>query len=411
MEGLEPLFSLVTRRSGSALSRQQRERVAEAARPLLEGRTALELVAHLDGREGARDLLTLLSAASVHKTDLFRDEGQLEALEHHVLAPLVREGRPLELWSAGCATGEEVATLLLLLARVGAHPDSRVLGTDLSSLALARARTLAFSAEAMRRVPGPLAAQHFEREGEVFRLSQRLAGRARFLQHNLMETPYPFAEAARGFDVIMCRNVLIYFTPEAAERTVGALAERLAPSGTLVLSAAEPILKPRADLETVRVGGTFFYAPRRPGLPRPPIEALPPPRPSAPVPPVAKAPPPPRDEPVATSPEQEGEALFSLVMEWAAAGQGDAQTEAGLRKALYLAPDLAAARYCLALLLDQQGLRADAATEYRRALAVLESGRARATPFFLNPERLAAACRRALERRDRVSGVTRADAG
>lgn len=397
-EALEPLFALVTRRSGSALSRQQRERVGEAAKALLTGRTVGALVVHLDSREGALELLGLLSAASVHKTDLFRDEGQLEALEAHVLAPLAREGRPLELWSAGCATGEEVATLLLLLARVGAHPDSRVLGTDLSSLALARARTLAFSAEAMRRVPTGLAAQHFEKDGEVFRLSRRLAGRARFLQHNLMETPYPFAEASRGFDVIMCRNVLIYFTPEAAERTVGLLGERLSPTGTLVLSAAEPILKPRADLETVRVGGTFFYSPRRAAEARP-VEVVPPPRPSAPVPVVAPAVSPRREEaPPSASPEQEGEALFSLVMEWAAAGQGDAQTEAGLRKALYLAPDLAAARYCLGLLLEQRGLRADALTEYRRALAVLDSGRARATPFFLNSERLAAACRRALGR-------------
>jgi chemotaxis protein methyltransferase CheR len=397
-EALEPLFALVTRRSGSALSRQQRERVGEAAKALLTGRTVGELVVHLDSRDGALELLGLLSSASVHKTDLFRDEGQLVALEQHVLAPLAREGRPLELWSAGCATGEEVATLLLLLARVGAHPDSRVLGTDLSSLALARARTLAFSAEAMRRVPTGLAAQHFEKDGEVFRLSRRLAGRARFLQHNLMETPYPFAEASRGFDVIMCRNVLIYFTPEAAERTVGLLGERLSPTGTLVLSAAEPILKPRADLETVRVGGTFFYSPRRPAEARP-VEAVPPPRPSAPAPVVAPAVSPRREEPQpSASPEQEGEALFSLVMEWAAAGQGDAQTEAGLRKALYLAPELAAARYCLGLLLEQRGLRADATTEYRRALAVLDSGRARATPFFLNSERLAAACRRALGR-------------
>jgi chemotaxis protein methyltransferase CheR len=101
---------------------------------------------------------------------------------------------------------------------------------------------------------------------------------------------------------------------------------------------------------------------------------------------------------VPASPVEEGEALFSLVLEWAATGQGDAQTEAGLRKALYLSPELAAARYCLGLLLEQRGLRADALTEYRRALAVLDSGRARATPFFLNPERLAVACRGAIAR-------------
>lgn len=102
--------------------------------------------------------------------------------------------------------------------------------------------------------------------------------------------------------------------------------------------------------------------------------------------------------PAGQTPEQEGEALFSLVLEWAAAGQGDEETTAGLRKVLYLAPELAGARYCLGLLLEQRGLRADAITEYRRALAVLQSGKARTTAFYLNPDRLAWACKAALTR-------------
>ena len=101
---------------------------------------------------------------------------------------------------------------------------------------------------------------------------------------------------------------------------------------------------------------------------------------------------------VTLGPEDEGRQLFELVLQWAAAGESDVETEAGLRKALYLAPDLAAARYMIGLLLEQRRALADAASEYRRALAALESGRARATPFFLNNERLATACRVALQR-------------
>ncbi|MBL8938942.1 MAG: methyltransferase domain-containing protein [Archangium sp.] len=399
MEGdLDALFELVSQRSGSALSKQQRERVHQCAERLRGDRAWPVFVDGLRERHGALELLELLAAASVHKTDLFRDEPQLEALERHVLSPLAESGRALQLWSAGCATGEEVATLLLLLARVGANSASRVLGTDLSASALAQAKRLTFSDEAMRRVPAVLSEKWFRRGPNGLVLDSKLAAQARFQQHNLVETPYPFPEVGTGFDVIVCRNVLIYFTPEAAERTVGLLAERLRPGGTLVLSAAEPILKPRADLETLRVGGTFFYRPRTEPVPE--VRAVPPPRPSAPIP-VPRPSAPVRVE-VSTvetkSPEQEGEELFSLVLEWSAAGQPDSETEAGLRKALYLSPELAAARYCLGLLLDQRGLRADATTEYRRALSVLQSGRARPTPFFLNPERLAEACRRALSR-------------
>lgn len=397
---LDPLFSLVSRRCGSALSKQQRERIAHLSDTLRRGRSVAEFVAHLEAH-GQLELLELMATASVHKTDLFRDEAQLEALEQHVLEPLARTGRPLQLWSAGCATGEEVATLLLLLARVGAHPASRVLGTDLSTSALAKAKHLTFSNEAMRRVPAALVAKHFTQHDGRMALSPRLAAQARFQQHNLVETPYPFSDAGTAFDVVVCRNVLIYFTVDAADRTVGLLAERLAPQGTLVLSAAEPILKPRADLETVRFGGTFFYG-RRDRVREP--EPLPPPRPSAPAAvPVAparataepSAPPPVRPS---ITPEEEGDQLFSLVLDWSAAGQPDVETEAGLRKALYLSPQLAAARYCLGLLLEQRGLRADATTEYRRALSLLDQGHARTTPFFLNTGRLTTACRLALAR-------------
>jgi len=400
---LEALFELVTRRSGCALSRQQRDRVTEAAQRLAKGTPLGLFVARLDRPEGARELLQLLSSVSVHKTDLFRDEQQLAALEEHVLVPLAQKARALQLWSAGCATGEEVATLLLLLERAGAHPASRVLGTDLSAAALERARRFTYSEEAVRRVPSALTTRFFERTAEGLALAPPLRSRARFLEHNLMETPYPFPEVGTQFDVIVCRNVLIYFTPEAVERTVTALAERLAPEGALVFSASEPLLHPRLDLEPLRVGGAFFYRPRR----QPPAPTSPPPgptkpaRPSSVSPPRPSAPPPAPIRAAATgeaAPEQEGEALFSLVLEWSAAGQDDRETEKGLRRALYLAPQLAAARYCLGRLLEQRGERADAMTEYRRALSLIEQQQAKPTPFFLNLERLAGACRLALAR-------------
>ena len=90
--------------------------------------------------------------------------------------------------------------------------------------------------------------------------------------------------------------------------------------------------------------------------------------------------------------------LFELVLEWSAAGEKDEQTEKGLRKALYLAPDLAPARYLLGLLLEQRQANADATSEYRRALTMLDQGKARVTAFYLNPERLKKACELALKR-------------
>jgi chemotaxis protein methyltransferase CheR len=92
----------------------------------------------------------------------------------------------------------------------------------------------------------------------------------------------------------------------------------------------------------------------------------------------------------------EADGLFALVLD--GVGEGDAQPEDYLRRCLALDPDLAAARYLLAMLLELREASAEAATEYRRALRSLEEGRARPTPFFLNHARLAVACARAVER-------------
>jgi chemotaxis protein methyltransferase CheR len=400
---LEPLLALVAQRTGTRLSRQQRERlIAELGRRLVRQRPD-ELLTRLQSRDGAHELAALLAVVSVHKTDLFRDEQQLEALQTYVLRPRVAEGRPLTLWSAGCSTGEEVATLLVLLSEVGAHPESTVLGSDLSADALAQAKKLEFSSEVIKRVPPALLARYFRDAGAGHhRLVAPLAGRARFAHHNLVDRPYPFSAQGGPFDVIVCRNVLIYFTAEAAQATVAAFVERLRPGGVLVLSTAEPLLDPVAELSTLRVPGAFFYVRGPPPVPAP-VTSLPPPRPSAPRPraPAAAGESRPAitgENPIVLPPEEEGRKLFDLVLEWAAAGEDDRETEAGLRKALYLAPRLAAARYLLGLILERRGQVLDAANEYRRAAALLDAGTAASSAFFLNNERLRAACRVALTR-------------
>jgi chemotaxis protein methyltransferase CheR len=92
----------------------------------------------------------------------------------------------------------------------------------------------------------------------------------------------------------------------------------------------------------------------------------------------------------------EADGLFAMVLD--GVGEGDAQTEDYLRRCLALDPDLAAARYLLAMLMELREATAEALAEYRKALRSLEEGRARPTPFFLNHARLAVACARAVER-------------
>ncbi|HLM44125.1 MAG TPA: CheR family methyltransferase, partial [Myxococcaceae bacterium] len=244
-----------------ALSDLQCRRLDEKLATRPGGLSAYYLL-HLQSPAGAADMAELIDAISVQKTELFRDEPQLTALRTHVLEPMVAKlHRPLRLWSAGCATGEEVATLLVMLAELGADPGSTVLGTDISESAIARARELCFTAEQLQRVSPPVRDRWFVPVGPGrFTLVGHLKERASFACHNLMDSPYPTAAEGQGFDVIVCRNVLIYFSPESFERVVASLAARLAPEGMLVLSAAEPLLRAPPSLRTMRFEQAFFYA-------------------------------------------------------------------------------------------------------------------------------------------------------
>ena len=412
---LTPVCRYVSERTGSSLSRQQLGRLDEAIAARKGKADELTYLEHLKSTRGAAELAELMSVISVHKTDLFRDEVQLEAVRRKLLPQLLAEQRLLKVWSAGCATGEEVATLLILLDEAGADPASSVLGTDISATALKTAQTLAFAAEAMKRVPAAIREHHFTEKDGRFVLVPKLATRAAWARHNLMDHPYPLPPIGGGFDLIFCRNVLIYFTEGAWERVVDALVDRLRPGGVLVLGAAEPILGKNAQIEVMRLSEAFFYRRRLTPKTEPAAAGVPLPAPS----PAWVVPPPsaPRrtisspdlpavgdgrlatgEFPALVDPREEGVRLFELVLEWSAAGEKDEQTEKGLRKALYLAPDLAPARYLLGLLLEQREANADASSEYRRALAMLNEGKARVTPFFLNSERLKKACELALKR-------------
>lgn len=383
---LSPVCAYVAERTGSALSPQQLGRLEAVIRSRLRSRTEEQYLLHLRSSDGGADLAELMASIAVHKTDLFRDEVQLRAFEQDVLRPMARgSSRPLHVWSAGCATGEEVATLLILLSETGAHSHSTVLGTDISDSALQKARELAFHPSALKRVPPHLQEKYFQPVGGKVQLRPDLRERASFARHNLMDLPYPASPSGQGFDLVFCRNVLIYFTETAFDRVVASLTEGLKPGGCLVLSAAEPLLRPKGQLALLRCEEAFFYT-------RATAASAPPVRPG----PQLEVVPRPPDPELVEDPGDEARRIFELVMDWAAAGDAESQTEQGLRRCLYLDPHFAQARYLLGMLLEQRGTKAEAATEYRRALSALRERRARQTPFFLNEGRLQVACEAAL---------------
>jgi chemotaxis protein methyltransferase CheR len=209
----------------------------------------------------------LCDRVTVQESFFLRERSRFDLLTQAILPAIGQLDRPLRLWSAGCAAGEEAYSLGIVLREAGR--GYRVLGTDLSASAIATATTGNYSRWSLRGLSDSEVARYFTHEGSQFRLRDELRGDVAFARRNLLD-PAPTADGR--FDVIFCRNVLIYLTPDALHHVVHELAAALMPGGWLVTSASDPLLDNVATLEPVLTGHGLAYrrrVPDRPVTPRP----------------------------------------------------------------------------------------------------------------------------------------------
>lgn len=207
-----------------------------------------------DGRE----LTALTQSLLIHETYFFRELEPLRMAVSTVVAPLVRAGQRARIWSAACATGEEPLTIAMIAADKGILRDVEIVATDLSAPALDRARRGEFNRRALRSVPNAgLAEKYLEREGDRVRVKPEVAAAIKWGEANLLALP-PVEETGL-YDVICCRNVLIYFSEETVTRVLRGLASRLSPAGILLVGISESLLRFGTMFCCEERGGVFFY--------------------------------------------------------------------------------------------------------------------------------------------------------
>jgi len=211
------------------------------------------------------ELRLLLPLVTIGKTSFFRDEGQFAALRlllPDLLAGIRREGRRLSIWSAGCSSGEETYSLAVELLEAGARREEvELLGTDVNAEAIAACRGARFRTETSLPIPRELLLRHFEREGEWFLPRPDLRGLARFQIHNLNDDEIPLP-ASGAWDIVFCRNVLIYFTGPALRRAIRRIHDGMRPGGWLFLGYSESLFRVSEAFDLLAVGDSFLY--RRP---------------------------------------------------------------------------------------------------------------------------------------------------
>ncbi|WP_217915210.1 CheR family methyltransferase [Miltoncostaea marina] len=209
-------------------------------------------------RRDVRARAAFLEHMTINVSELFRNPERFDELERVHLPRLVAEagGRGLRVWSAGCSYGAEAYSLAVLLREAAPSARHEIVGTDIDEAVLARAREGRFGAADMRAVTPARRARWFADEpGGGARAAAALRGMARFSRLDLLADPFP-----RRQDLIVCRNVVIYFTDDAKARLYERLFDALRPGGVLFVGATERIAEPEAA--EWEKDGMFFY--RRP---------------------------------------------------------------------------------------------------------------------------------------------------
>lgn len=213
-----------------------------------------EYFARLEADVTGEELSHLVDALTTNKTSFFRESDHFDHLRDEVLPRLRHRRAPFRLWSAGCSSGEEPYTLAMVLREAWTGPellDTRILATDLSTRMLARAKQAAYTKAELSGVPDEFVRRYFEHRPDdprPYRVVQEVRSMVRIARLNLFDS-WPM----RGpFQVIFCRNVMIYFDRAKQERLIQRFWEILEPGGVLYVGHSESLSALKHEFRYIR---------------------------------------------------------------------------------------------------------------------------------------------------------------
>ena len=304
---------------------------------------------------GRDAIARLVDQVTIKETFFLREQRQLDAISWRLLLERAHTAGSgvIRVWSAACATGEEPYTLALLASEAffPGDPPVSILGTDISTAALEGALAGRYGARSVRAVTPAQRGRYFEAKGDQFLVGERLRRLVRFAPHNLAHDPIPPLGEDR-FDLIVCRNVLIYFDNETVERAIDGLERALRPDGMLILGSADTLCGTVRRLEQI---GAEPAAARPSKLSVVPTLRRPLGRPAEPA--VADA--------------LDAEACFLKGLGALEAGDSAAATVA-LRRALYVDPTFALAAFILGRAHEAASESVAARRAYEQALRTID---------------------------------------
>jgi chemotaxis protein methyltransferase CheR len=204
-----------------------------------------------------REFDALTESLVVNETYFFREENSLRVLSSEIVRPAVEAGKRPRIWCAASSTGEEPLTLAMMLAESGLLGNVEIVASDISARALARAKEGLYGQRSVRAITSAARVRWLEEHGDKALVRRDLREAVAWHRINLMN---PVAIRALGrFDVIVCRNVLIYFSETTVRRVIATLADALVDGGRLLVGASESLLRFGTMLLCEERSGSFFY--------------------------------------------------------------------------------------------------------------------------------------------------------
>ena len=178
---------------------------------------------------------------TINVSEFYRNPDQWKILEGQVFPELIKKfGKNLKIWSAACSTGDEPYSLVMALSRQVPLANIKIIATDIDNQVLDTARMGLYNEKSIASVPDDLKKKYFTKVGSSYQISDEIKKRVEFKEHNLLKDPYP-----SGCHLIVCRNVVIYFTEEAKDVIYQKFHKALQPGGVLFIGSTEQIMNYR----------------------------------------------------------------------------------------------------------------------------------------------------------------------
>ncbi len=253
MEGYETFKEYIYRLTGIDLSSYKERQMKRRIESLITRNRMNSYETYVKALQTDKKLMEeFINYLTINVSEFRRNPQQWDVLEKDIIPLLMKSSKKLKIWSAACSTGEEPYTLVMMMTRFIPLQDIDIMATDIDRGALEKANIGIYNQKAVKNLDTKDVDRFFNLNGDFYQVKDEVKKRVSFKKHNLLEDDYP-----SQCDLIICRNVMIYFTEETKSVMYHKFREALKPNCVLFVGSTEQIILPnRYHLTPIK---TFFY--------------------------------------------------------------------------------------------------------------------------------------------------------